>query len=97
MVHQAVTTLLNARDYGLRHKEMIAATAAEQRSWCSRQECFEYLQNVEYDLGKDKQKGLTFFFDLLHEMGELSRRVPLNFLSVPTAAADIDRQGCERI
>ena len=78
-VHQAHATLLQARDYGLDHLEEIA-TAVDRCSWFSRQECLQYLQTVEYDLDGDKQAGLRLFFDMLYETGELSRRVPLNFL-----------------
>jgi len=78
-VHQAHATLLQARDYGLNHLEQIA-TAVDQLSWFSRRECLQYLQTIEYDLDVDKQKGLRLFFDMLYETGELSRRVPLNFL-----------------
>jgi chorismate dehydratase len=78
-VHQAHTTLLEARDYGLNHLEEIA-TAAGQCSWFSRRECLQYLQTIEYDLDSDKQAGLRLFFDMLYETGELTRRVPLNFL-----------------
>jgi predicted solute-binding protein len=78
-MHQAHTTLLAAREYGLGHLEEIA-TAVDQCSWFSRQECVDYLQTIEYDLDDDKQKGLRLFFDMLYETGELTRRVPLNFL-----------------
>ena len=78
-LHQAHATLLEARDYGLNHLEDIA-TAVGQCSWFSRQECVQYLQTIEYDLDSDKQAGLQLFFDKLYEAGELSRRVPLNFL-----------------
>jgi chorismate dehydratase len=79
-LHQAHATLLEARDYGLNHLEDIA-TAVGQCSWFSRQECVQYLKTIEYDLDSDKQAGLRLFFDMLHETGELSRRVPLNFLT----------------
>ncbi|UCG14762.1 MAG: menaquinone biosynthesis protein [Deltaproteobacteria bacterium] len=79
LVHQAHTTLLEAREYGLRHLEEIAATAG-QCSWFSKGECVQYLQTIEYDLDADKQAGLRLFFDMLHEVGELSQRVPLHFL-----------------
>jgi chorismate dehydratase len=78
-LHQAHATLLKARDYGLNHLEEIA-TAVDQCSWFSRQECIQYLQTIEYDLDGDKQAGLRLFFDMLYETSELSRRVPLNFL-----------------
>lgn len=78
-LHQAHATLLEARDYGLNHLEEIA-TDVGQRSWFSRQECLQYLQTIEYDLDGSKQAGLQLFFDMLYEAGELSRRVPLNFL-----------------
>ena len=78
-VHQAHATLLEARDYGLNHLEEIA-TAVDQCSWFSREECLQYLQTVEYDLNGDKQAGLRLFFDMLYDTGELSRPVPLNFL-----------------
>ena len=78
-VHQAHATLLQARDYGLNHLEEIA-TAVDQCSWFTRRECLQYLQTIEYDLDVDKQNGLRLFFDMLYETGELSRRVPLNFL-----------------
>jgi chorismate dehydratase len=78
-LHQAHATLLEARDYGLNHLEDIA-TAVGQCSWFSRQECVQYLKTIEYDLDSYKQAGLRLFFDMLHETGELSRRVPLNFL-----------------
>ena len=78
-LHQAHATLLEARDYGLNHLEDIA-TAVGQCSWFSRQECVQYLKTIEYDLDSDKQAGLRLFFDMLHETGELSRRVHLNFL-----------------
>jgi chorismate dehydratase len=81
LVHQAHATLLAAREYGLGHLKEIA-TAVDQCSWFSRQECVKYLQTVEYDLDGDKQKGLRLFFDMLYETGELRRRVPLNFLPV---------------
>lgn len=79
LLHQAHATLLEARDYGIHHLEEIAA-AAGQCSWFSREECVQYLQTIEYDLDGDKQAGLQLFFDMLFETGELSRRVPLNFL-----------------
>jgi predicted solute-binding protein len=79
LVHQAHATLLAAKEYGLGHLEEIAA-AVDQCSWFSRQECVKYLQTIEYDLDGDKQKGLRLFFDMLYETGELSQRVPLNFL-----------------
>lgn len=82
-VHQAHATLLEARDYGLNHLEEIAK-AVDQCSWFSRQECLQYLQTIEYDLDSDKQAGLRLFFDMLYEVGELSRPVPLNFLPVCT-------------
>jgi chorismate dehydratase len=78
-LHQAHATLLEARDYGLSHLEEIA-TGVGQCSWFSRQECLQYLQTIEYDLDGAKQAGLRLFFDMLYETGELSRRVPLNFL-----------------
>jgi chorismate dehydratase len=78
-VHQAHATLLQARDYGLNHLEEIA-TAVDQCSWFTRRECLQYLQTIEYDLDVDKQNGLRLFFDMLYQTGELSRRVPLNFL-----------------
>lgn len=78
-LHQAHATLLEARDYGLNYLEDIA-TAVGQCSWFSRQECVQYLQTIEYDLDSDKQAGLQLFFDMLFETGDLSRRVPLNFL-----------------
>jgi chorismate dehydratase len=84
-VHQAHTRLLEARDYGLNHLEEIA-TAVGKRSWFSRRECLQYLQTIEYDLDSDKQAGLRLFFDMLYETGELSRRVPLNFL--PTSKSE---------
>jgi chorismate dehydratase len=80
-LHQAHATLLEARDYGLNHLEDIA-TAVGQCSWFSRQECVQYLKTIEYDLDSAKQAGLRLFFDMLHETGELSMRVPLNFLPV---------------
>jgi predicted solute-binding protein len=40
----------------------------------------QYLQTIEYDLDGDKRAGLRLFFDMLYETGELSWRVPLNFL-----------------
>lgn len=79
LVHQAHTALLEARDYGLRHLEKIALDTG-QCSWFSKLECIQYLQTIEYDLDPDKQAGLKLFFDLLYETGELSQRVPLNFL-----------------
>ena len=79
MVHQAHAKLLEAKEYGLGHLDEIA-TAVDQCSWFSRQECVQYLQTIEYDLDGDKQAGLRLFFDMLYETGELNRRVPLNFL-----------------
>jgi chorismate dehydratase len=79
-LHQAHATLLEARDYGLNHLEEIA-TAVGQCSWFSRHECLQYLQTIEYDLDGSKKAGLRLFFDMLYEAGELSRRVPLNFLT----------------
>ncbi len=79
MFHQAHAKLLEAKEYGLEHLDEIA-TVVDQCSWFSRQECVQYLQTIEYDLDGDKQAGLRLFFDLLYESGELSRRVPLNFL-----------------
>lgn len=81
LVHQAHATLLAAKEYGLGHLEEIA-TAVDQCSWFSRQECVQYLRTIEYDLDADKQEGLRLFFEMLYEMGELNRRVPLNFLPV---------------
>jgi len=89
-VHQAHATLLQARDYGLDHLEEIA-TAVDRCSWFSRQECLQYLQTVEYDLDGDKQAGLRLFFDMLYETGELSRRVPLNFL--PSLCGETGEKG----
>jgi chorismate dehydratase len=79
-LHQAHATLVEARNYGLNHLEEIA-TAVGQRSWFSRQECLQYLQTIKYDLDGAKQAGLQLFFDMLYEAGELSRPVPLNFLT----------------
>jgi chorismate dehydratase len=79
LMHAAHSTLLQARDYGLRHIGEIAA-ASGQCSWFSQEECMHYLQTIEYDLDGDKQAGLSLFFDMLYGTGELSRRVPLNFL-----------------
>ncbi len=79
LIQQAYATLLTARDYGLRHLGKITA-ALGQCSWFSKQECMQYLQTIEYDLDGDKQAGMRFFFDMLYETGELTRRVPLNFL-----------------
>jgi chorismate dehydratase len=79
LVHKAHATLIEARDYGLDNLEEIAAKAG-QCSWFSRHECLQYLQTIEYDLDGDKQAGLRLFFDMLYERGELSKRVPLNFL-----------------
>jgi hypothetical protein len=47
-----------------------------------------YLQTIEYDLNDDKQKGLSLFFDMLYETGELRQRVPLNFLPQSPARSD---------
>lgn len=80
LIQKAHATLLAAREYGLGHLEEIA-TAVDQCSWFSRQECVKYLQTIEYDLDGDKKKGLRLFFDMLYETGELRRRVPLCFLS----------------
>jgi chorismate dehydratase len=79
VVHQAHATLLAAKEYGLGHLAEIAS-AVDQCSWFSRQECVQYLQTIEYDLDAAKQEGLRLFFKMLYESGELSRRVPLNFL-----------------
>ena len=79
LVHETHATLIEAKNYGLDHLEEIAIRAG-QCSWFSRQECVQYLQTIEYDLDGDKQAGLKLFFDMLYEAGELSRRVPLNFL-----------------
>jgi len=79
LMHAAHSTLLRARDYGLRHIEEIAA-ASDHCSWFSKEECVQYLQTIEYDLDGDKQAGLSLFFEMLYEKGELIRRVPLNFL-----------------
>jgi hypothetical protein len=46
------------------------------------------LQTIEYDLDGDKQKGLRLFFDMLYETGELSQRVPLNFLLQSPGGSD---------
>ena len=48
------------------------------------------MQTIEYDLDHDKQKGLRLFFDMLYQAGELTRRVPLNFL--PDAADQRDAE-----
>jgi chorismate dehydratase len=93
LVHQAHATLLAAREYGLGHLEEIA-TAVDQCSWFSRQECVQYLQTIEYDLDGDKQKGLRLFFDMLYETGELSQKVPLNFL--PQSPGGSDEQAGDR-
>lgn len=87
LVHQAHATLLAAKEYGLGHLEEIA-TAVDQCSWFSRQECVQYLQTIEYDLDGDKQKGLRLFFDMLYETGELSQKVPLNFLPQSPGGSD---------
>jgi chorismate dehydratase len=79
VVHRAHATLLRAREYGLRHLGQISETLG-QCSWFSPGECGQYLQTIEYDLDADKQAGLKLFLDLLHEMGELNRRVALDFL-----------------
>ena len=79
VIHAAHSTLLEARDYGLHHIEEIAASSGHC-SWFSKEECVHYLQTIEYDLDSDKQVGLSLFFDMLRETGELSRRVPLKFL-----------------
>ena len=91
LVHQAHATLLAAKEYGLGHLEEIA-TAVDQCSWFSRQECVQYLQTIEYDLDGDKQKGLRLFFDMLYETGELSQKVPLNFLPHVGQWADHSKQ-----
>lgn len=79
LAHQAHATLLEARDYGLRHLQEIAANLGHC-SWFSKRECVQYLKTIEYDLDGDKQTGLRLFFDTLYQTGELSRPVPLNFL-----------------
>jgi len=79
LMHAAHATLLQAREYGLRHIDEVAG-ASGHCSWFSQEECVRYLQTIEYDLDADKQAGLSLFFDMLYETGELSRRVPLNFL-----------------
>ena len=78
-VHRAHATLLQARDYGLRHLDKVSEPF-DQCTWFSQKECNHYLQTIEYDLDVDKQAGLMLFFDMLCEMGELGRRVALNFL-----------------
>jgi len=81
VLHEAHATLLEAREYGLRHLDQISGSFGGC-SWFSPGECEQYLRTIEYDLDADKQAGLKLFLDMLYEMGELDRRVPLNFLTV---------------
>jgi chorismate dehydratase len=87
LIHKAHATLLEAREYGLRHLDKIAE-AVGQCSWFSKQECMQYLQTIEYDLNDDKRQGLRLFFDMLYEAGELNRHVPLNFLPQSPEGSD---------
>ena len=73
MVHQAHAKLLEAKEYGLGHLDEIA-TAVDQCSWFSRQECVQYLQTIEYDLDGDKRKALTTFFIYLVKINEASEK-----------------------
>jgi chorismate dehydratase len=79
VAHKAHATLLEAKEYGLRHLDQISESL-DQCSWFSKGECAQYLQTIEYDLDEDKQAGLKLFLDMLYEAGELSKQVPLNFL-----------------
>jgi len=81
VLHEAHATLLEAREYGLHHLDQISESFGGC-SWFSQGECAQYLRTIEYDLNADKQAGLKLFLDMLYEMGELNRRVPLNFLTV---------------
>lgn len=78
-VHRAHATLVKAREYGLQHLDKVAEPFG-QCSWFSQRECRHYLQTIEYDLDAGKQAGLMLFLDMLYEVGELDRRVALNFL-----------------
>ena len=95
MVHQAHATLLAAKEYGLRHLNQIAL-AVDRCSWFSRKECVKYLRTIEYDLDAAKQEGLRLFFDMLLETGELSGRVPLNFLPVAADQRDVELRANRR-
>ncbi|NLI32305.1 MAG: menaquinone biosynthesis protein [Deltaproteobacteria bacterium] len=76
----ALEVLAAAKSWGRNHLERVCSVAAE-KGVLSLNELQVYYKCLEYDLGCDEQKGLTLFFQLLQQEGDLTRFPELEVVS----------------
>jgi chorismate dehydratase len=76
----AIRSLCSAKEWGCRNRDFIASLAAGKGP-LTREEAREYYQVLGYDLDADEREGLSLFYKLLVQTGDIVKVPPLELCS----------------
>jgi chorismate dehydratase len=76
----AIRVLCMAREWGCRNLSLISGLAA-RKGPLTREEAEEYYRGLSFDLDGDEREGLSLFFQLLTQTGEIAKVPPLELCS----------------
>jgi len=74
----SLESLLAAKAWGMEHLDLVCSQAA-RTTFLTRDELRIYFRHLMYDLGEDMLKGLSRYYELLHQEGMLDSMPSLNF------------------
>lgn len=76
----AIRALCSAKEWGCRNRDLISSVAA-QKGPLTREEAQEYYQVLHFNLDAEEREGLSLFFQLLVQTGDIVKVPPLEICS----------------